>query len=183
MSAPLGTIPPRDPQREQQQREAGRDRAGNGVLALLLAVVQALLAAALGYWAAGAWPGAGDALVSQAAAGMLLVLMLAHVVAYGAMLVLGSVALLAMLPRLFRPMRTTPAARSRRTSLADRLALATIVIVHGMALVAGALLLCLLLAFGSEAAGIGAWWRFVLAALALVPLTLALLLAWSRSDL
>ena len=87
-----------------------------------------------------------------------------------------------MVPRLFRRASAPPPSR-RRGEMVSKALMVGVVAVHSLVLVVGSLLLCLLLAWSSEAAGIGAWWRFLLAALVLTPLTARILLAWSRSDL
>jgi hypothetical protein len=180
----LGPIPPRDPAADEAQRAAlQRQRNETGLFVLML-FGQLALAAALGHWAAAGWDDPQQRLGAQAAAGMLLALLGAHVVGYGALLLFGGVALLTMLPRLFRraPPAPAPGPPPRGEDAFGKVLIAGVVAVHGAVLLAGALVLCLLLAWSSAAAGIGAWWRFALAALALVPVTARLLVALSRSD-
>ena len=192
MSDALGPIPPLDPQADMARRQRVSAQASSRVeqsgLALLLALAQLLVAVLAGYWAGGgfATPPADG---THAAVGMLLVLIGAHAVGYGALLLFGGVALLALLPRLFRRARRDPGADTgaspgpHREDALSRLLIAGVVAVHAVALLAGAALLWLLLALGSDTVGIGAAWRFLLAALAPVPLSAWILLAWSRSDL
>lgn len=183
MSETLGRIPTPDPGEDARRRAAARTRDGEGLLFVALLFGQLMLALGLGAWAASGWDAAGN-LTGYAAVGMLLVLLGAHALGYGALLLFGSVALLAMLPRLFRRRPAAPPAAAPRAAL-DRGSTAMawlLAALHGTVLMAGALLLCLVLSLGSEAAGIGAWWRFALAALVLSAVTVRLLLAWMRAE-
>lgn len=178
----LGPIPPRNRAAEEAQRAAVRRRGSETALFVLLLFGQLALAAALGHWAAAGWDDPQHRLGAQAAVGMLLVLLGAHTVGYGALLLFGGVALLTLLPRLFRRAPPVPEPPPRGEDALGKVLMAGVVAVHGAVLLAGALVLCLLLAWSSETAGIGAWWRFALAALALVPVTARVLVALSRSD-
>lgn len=177
----LGAIPPQDRRKDDARRYAMTRRSAQWGVTMLLALAQFVLAAALGYWAGSAVIDGQHPLSTQAAVGMVVVLACAHVVAYGAVLLCGSVALLVELPRLLRKPRPDPEP-ARGEGLASTLVRLAVVVAHSLALLAGALLLCLLLASGSDGPGFGAWWRFLLAAIALVPLSPALLSSWSKSD-
>jgi hypothetical protein len=184
VSTGLGAIPPVDPSQDAARRGVARRRTHETGLFVVLLFGQMALAALLGGWAAAAWPDPSGTLQGQAGAGFLLVLLLAHAVGYAGMLLLGGVALLASLPRLFmrRPPDAAPAPPSPKARALDTFLIVTLVGLHAAALFFGALLLCSVLALSSDAAGFGAWWRFALAALLLVPVTARLLLAWSRAE-
>ena len=186
MSHGLGPIPPLDPQadaarrREARVEDAGRARQAG--LTLLLALAQLVLAGVAGQWAGGGFS-AQPLDGTHAAVGMLLVLLAAHAVGHAALLLFGGVALLALLPRLFRRARPELEPRPPGEDGLSKVLFAGVVALHGAALLVGAMLLCGVLALSSESLGIGSWWRFALAALSLVPLTAWILCAWSRSDL
>jgi hypothetical protein len=183
MSDTLGRIPPPDPQAGARARQAAQRRTTEGVVFVALLFGQLLLAFAAGAWAASGWIDAGD-LAGYAATGMLLVLLGAHALGYGALLLFGGVAMLALVPRLFR--RRAPAqASSERDGAPDRIGRALlwlVIAVHGVAVQCGALVLCFILAASSDAADIAAWWRFSLAALLLGAVTARVMLAWARSE-
>jgi hypothetical protein len=187
VSGTLGPIPPLDPRsdavRRRRVRTEASERLAQSGLALLLALFQLTGVVLAGYWAAGGFA-SQSTVATHAAVGMGLVLLGAHAAGYGALLVFGGVALLARLPRLFRrARRDTGANGAPREDAAGKVMIAGVVAVHAAALLAGTSLLWLLLTVSSDSVGIGAGWRFLLAALAPVPLTAWILIAWSRSDL
>jgi hypothetical protein len=184
MNIELGSIPRPDPSEDAALRATARRRRQEGLLFVALLFGQVGLASLLGTWAASGWSDPGGNLSGLAAVGFVMLLIGAHSVGYGCVLVFGSVVLLARVPRLFRrrPLQPVRAKSAAGESPVGALFMVAVVAAHAATMFVGALLLCAFLALLDASAGFGAWWRFALAALALTPVTARLLLAWVRSE-
>lgn len=180
MTDDLGRIPPPDPQRAQALRAAHRQQTIGDLQAVLLLMLQAVAALVLGAWAGAAGDSASSVTAEWGAVGMFLLLLGANTIAYGLLLMLGSVSLVAMLPRLFRrrPADAPPPAGERLA----RIAVFAIWLGHAAMLLLGSLLLLVLLSLAFGEPGWPAWWRFVLAALGLAALSGRLLIALDRAN-